>query len=152
MLNSSNHRRLVGFSFDNAFAATEFHIRVQEFIADPENTTLRDSNNNKKSSNNSSFLAPNSNSSDKRRLYRRHSFSGSAKRQWLKKAHISTPCCFQHITSIRPNDMLSAKYSMGDLNSSISVLTRSSSRTPSSEEDFPKRAQSCIQIVGHLQV
>lgn len=80
MYSSSDHTQQIGFSFDTIQAAQEMWIHVEKLVSDPENISL--------------------------------SLPGKKKKKEKKlkptplptKSHISSPCCFQHVTSVDQKD------------------------------------------------
>lgn len=122
MLMSDNHSRLVGLSFDNSYSAMRFFGVLKDLTSDPQNVSL----------------LPNNNGNNSVKLRKRHSLGSTARRISLRKNQISTPCCFQHVTSIKPADLIndSDSTSTGDNNNGTDHQLLSAS----------KRAQSCIQI------
>lgn len=107
MLLSTNHQRMAGFSFDSAYSSMQFYQSVTEICSNPENVAL----------------CPPMLRDDKKT--RRHSFNGGVKKSILRKSEISYPCCFNHVTSLKPHYLV--------------------------DDSTPKRAQSCIQIDEHNQ-
>ncbi|OQR67578.1 hypothetical protein BIW11_13441 [Tropilaelaps mercedesae] len=80
---SYDHREMIGLSFDREDAAQEFFETVSDLCADPKNISLSMPKLSKKKSRSKSRKA--SKTPDKRRL---------------AKSEISSPICFQHITSV----------------------------------------------------
>lgn len=103
MLLSTNHQRMAGFSFDSAYSSMQFYQQVTELCSNPENVAL---------------CPPMPTREEKKS--RRHSFNGGVKKTLLRKSEISYPCCFNHVTSLKPHQL--------------------------ADDCAPKRAQSCIQI------
>lgn len=77
---SSDHRTLIGISFDVAEAAEEMYHHIEKLVSCPENISLSAPGKKKK------------------------------KEKYVKpaplppKSHISQPCCFQHVTSVDLQD------------------------------------------------
>lgn len=74
---SSDHRRRIGFSFNDARAACEFHSHIERLTADPANISLSGpgKKKNKPKEKPNKYKAP-------------------------KKTDISSPCNFQHVTTV----------------------------------------------------
>ncbi len=124
MLMSDNHSRLVGLSFDNSYSAMRFFGVLKDLSSDPQNVSL--------------IPSPGNNG----KLRKRHSIG---RRISLKKSQISTPCCFQHVTSIKPADLIN------DTSDSTSVSDHADSHAQPQLLSAVKRAQSCMQISSSRQ-
>lgn len=124
LMTSSEPARLAGLSFDDAFSAAKFYQHVKALSN--ENLDLNSNSNSSKKK------------ADKYNKQRRHSFVGGAsnghiggaKKGILRKAEISTPVCFKHITSVKPADVNPVIMCNGGNGTLV-----------------PKRAQSCVQIL-----
>jgi len=99
---SSDHRKIIGLSFDSDQAAHELWLHIERLTSDPQNISL--------------------------------SVPGAKNKKVKKpppprlpeKSTISQPCCFQHVTSVDPNDK--ARYfSMQTLLSALPSAERPSS-------------------------
>lgn len=75
---SSDHRKVIGLSFDNKMAAMEFYDQVETLTSDPANISL----------------------SGPKKKGHKNKKSKPEKVKAPKKADISQPCCFQHITKM----------------------------------------------------
>ncbi|XP_060585440.1 uncharacterized protein LOC132741324 [Ruditapes philippinarum] len=78
MHTSKDHSQLAGFSFDDAKAASEFYGHIHKLTADPEDDLLKIGKTKKKKS-----------IKDKKKKFK-----------LPKKAEISQPCCFVHVTKL----------------------------------------------------
>lgn len=111
---SSEPKRLAGLSFDDAFSAVKFYQHLKAMQEEHSNILTSKNKSNSKQ--------------------RRHSFVGSggavgnSKKVLIRKAEISTPVCFKHITSVKPADVNPVMMCAGN------ALVQ-------------KRAQSCVQIL-----
>jgi len=79
---SSDHRKMIGFSFDKVECAKQFLQEVETFTSVPANISLSGPRSKKRNSVKKKvekYKAPN-------------------------KSDISQPCCFQHVTRVEPND------------------------------------------------
>lgn len=80
---SSDHRKIVGLSFDNKMAAMEFYDQVETLTSDPANISL---------------------SGPKKKGQKAKNKCKPEKAKAPKKSDISQPCCFQHITKMDTNE------------------------------------------------
>lgn len=112
---STNHRKMVGFSFDNQFAALEFYRQVETIVANPWNISL---------------TGPKKKTTEKFKLFRRQRSKSvgraseipkespfyeppaeflqknyRSKNRKPDKSDISAPCLFQHVTSVNLNNL-----------------------------------------------
>ena len=79
---SSDHRKMIGFSFDKFDKAREFHKAVEDFTSVPANISL----------------------SGPRMKNKKCPKKKPEKYKPPNKKDISQPCCFQHVTRVEPND------------------------------------------------
>uniref|UniRef100_A0A1B6CXN5 WH1 domain-containing protein n=1 Tax=Clastoptera arizonana TaxID=38151 RepID=A0A1B6CXN5_9HEMI len=79
---SSDHTKLIGFSFDCVDAAKEMWEHVDRLTSSPENISLS--------------VPGSRNKKVKKQQYQ----------PLPEKSHISQPCCFQHITSVEAGDRM----------------------------------------------
>lgn len=82
MFCSTNHRKLYGLKFSDVSAADKFHSTVQMLTSNPSDPALKlvNAKKQKRSRKTQSFVLP-------------------------RKEEISSPCCFQHVTSLELSDM-----------------------------------------------
>lgn len=81
MYSSSDHTQQIGFSFDTTQAAQEMWEHIERLVSDPENISLSLPGKKKKKKEKKQKPAP-----------------------LPPKNHISTPCCFQHVTAVNHKD------------------------------------------------
>jgi len=86
MFLSVDHRKMIGLSFNNVSAAREFYDRVEQLTSDPANISLS---------------GPNSKAAKKAAAKKKKKVE---KVKLPKKADISQPCCFQHVTKVDLSD------------------------------------------------
>ncbi|XP_026464504.1 uncharacterized protein LOC113367090 [Ctenocephalides felis] len=91
----SDHRVLVGLSFDSAAAAKETWARVERLVSDPENIRLNAGGRKKNKKN-----KKNSNTCGSRKQLQQLELP----RRPASKSQISIPCQFQHVTSVTAAD------------------------------------------------
>lgn len=80
---SSDHRCLAGLSFDNPDAAKQMLDKVELLTSDPANISL---------------------SGPSSKLHKKNKKKKVERTKMPKKADISQPCCFQHVTSVDMGD------------------------------------------------
>ncbi|XP_035222478.1 uncharacterized protein LOC118195293 [Stegodyphus dumicola] len=80
---SSDHRKMAGLSFDVLEAAEKFLHEIEQLTADPLNICL---------------------SVPKQKKKKQKSVKKKEKVKQPRKCDISTPCCFQHVTSVALDD------------------------------------------------
>jgi hypothetical protein len=93
MLQSQNHQKMTGLSFDTPYASMQFYQQVMRLTSDSRNVSLT----NNQDTNKTQYKSR-----------RRHSFGGDKRGNNLRKAEISQPCCFNHVTSLKAGDLLTA--------------------------------------------
>ncbi|GAB6018528.1 hypothetical protein CHUAL_000224 [Chamberlinius hualienensis] len=95
MYMSCDHRKLVGLSFHSSSGAREFYEKVEKLTSDPANISLS---------------SPNSKAAFRKKqkqMQQNQQHKINQKRQKStkpKKADISQPCCFQHVTRLEMAD------------------------------------------------
>lgn len=104
---STNSQRMAGLSFDSQYSAMQFY---QSSNTSSSNSQLQVKLREKSTRSATSAVRS-----------RRHSFSGSAKHRANLKSQISNPCCFAHITALKPTDLINGQ-SMSELNNNSNKL------------------------------
>lgn len=82
---STDHTQLIGLSFDCSEAAQQLWSHIDRLTSDPENIRLSGPGNRSKSA-------------------RKQKHRPAPVRRLPDKSHISTPCCFEHITNVEVSD------------------------------------------------
>lgn len=95
---STDHRQVVGLSFDEATGAQSFLEQLERLTSDPANISLTGpGSKGKKKSSSSSSSSSNSAAPSRRQ-------QDKTKVVLPRKSDISQPCCFQHVTNVEASD------------------------------------------------